>query len=206
MCDQINPLRRIPAEAAWRLAYLRRLADLGMRLAEEVIERAVNAPYHPEPAHEPARAFATVSRGVRLTLVLHERMEAKFIALRNGGAPGVERAAVARGTCEKRANVDDAVLDEALDDPPERSDRSRETLREFESERFEDLVSGPFDDCVAVIRADLGLAPDGDVPSDEAGVEAALESLTAVASSHDEAPGPVASGVPAGAPHPVESG
>lgn len=46
---------------AWaerRHAMADRLAVPGMRLAEEVVQRAVDSPYHPEAKHEPARAFA----------------------------------------------------------------------------------------------------------------------------------------------------
>ena len=68
------------------MAILHRLAVLGMRLADEVCERAINSPYHPEPVHEPARAFAAVSRAVRLTLVLQAKVEAGLLALRNGDA------------------------------------------------------------------------------------------------------------------------
>ncbi len=162
------------ADAATRLKMLQRLGDLGMRLAEDVVERAVTSPYHPEPRHEPARAFANVSRSVRLTLVLQEKMEARLIALRNGAAlfPGAGAAARAKGGGERPVEPDD-VRDDRIDG----ADSSRETLRERESERFDELLSGPFEDCVAAIRADLGLKPGEDVPSDGEGVEAALETV-----------------------------
>ena len=173
------------ADVATRLGILRRLADLGMRLAEEVVERAVNSPYHPEPKHEPARAFAAVSRAVRLTLVLQERMEARLIALRKG-----ELALAKVCSAGRIRRSAEAALDDVPDDGPDGSDRSRETLRERESERFDELVLGPFDDCVAVIRADLGLTPDGDIPTDKAGVESALGNVLEKASGTSSAPHP----------------
>ena len=170
------------ADASTRLVILQRLADLGMRLAEEIVERAVNSPYHPEPKHEPARAFATISRAVRLTLVLQEKMQATLIALRKG-EPLVRRA---EPLCRKPSAAADR--DDSPDDPPEPSDRSHETLRERESERFDELASGPFEDCVAAIRADLGLAPGEDVPAKGESVEAAvrnvLEAASAAPTSH----------------------
>jgi hypothetical protein len=167
----------IIADAATRLAILRRLGDLGMRLAEEVVERAVNSPYHPEPKHEPARAFAAISRAVRLTLVLQERMEAKLIALRKG-----ELALGIKSSANRVRRSAEAAPDDAPDDRPDMSDRSRETLRDRESERFDELLAGPFDDCVAAIRADLGLAPEDDIPTDKVGVESALENVLEKAS------------------------
>ena len=165
-------------DAATRLAMVRRLADLAMRLAEEIVERAISSPYHPEPVHEPARAFATISRAVRPTLVLQERMEAKLTALRKGEAAPVEKPSSAHPKHPVGAAPDDTA-----DDAPERSDRSRETLREREGERFDELISGEFDDCIAVIRTDLGLASGDDIPSDHAGVQSALGTVLEAASA-----------------------
>ena len=75
------------ASAELRLAMLRRLAAIGMRMAEEIGTRMIESPYHPEPRHEPGRAFATLSRGIRLTLVLQTRVEREIIALRKDDAP-----------------------------------------------------------------------------------------------------------------------
>ena len=170
------------ADAATRLKMLQRLAELGMSLAEEVCERAINSPYHPEPRHEPARAFANVSRSVRLTLVLQEKMEIRLIALRNGAGLFTEARAAVRTGC-RGGGTRPPAPDDVRDDRADGRDSSRETLRERESERFDALVSAPFGDCVAAIRADLGLRPGEDAPSDDAGVEAALETVLEAASA-----------------------
>ena len=166
------------ADAATRMALLQRLANLGMRLAEEICERAINAPYHPEPRHEPARAFANVSRAVRLTLVLQEKTETKLIALRKGVA--LSRY-IPTGIRKQREEATPQVGDLGDVNGPalETSDRSYEMLREREGERFDELLSGSFDDRVSAIRADLGLTPEEDVPFDQDGVKSALESVLA---------------------------
>ena len=164
------------ADAVTRLGILRRLADLGMRLAEEVVERAVNSPYHPEVKHEPCRAFAAISRAVRLTLALQVRMEDQLIALRKGKTPAAEPSPRAAGAVV-------AAPEDAAADPPEPLNGPREALRESESERFDELVTGPFEDCVAAIRADLGLAADDDVSSAEQGVEAVVRNIIETAST-----------------------
>jgi hypothetical protein len=73
----------ILARAGRQHAMLDRMAVLGMRLVEEVVQRAVDAPHHPEVKHEPTRAFAQVTRAVRFTLALQTRIEARMIAIRN---------------------------------------------------------------------------------------------------------------------------
>jgi hypothetical protein len=151
------------ADAELRLAMLRRMASLGMRLVEEVCERAINSPYHPEVKHEPCRAFATVSRAVRLTLVLQAKTEADLIALRNGKPVVAERASGPRETTKAAPKATaDGDLDDATSDP------ARETLRD--RERFDEFPLDPYDDCVAAIRAGFGLAPEDDIPSCSAGV------------------------------------
>jgi hypothetical protein len=196
MTSSANPIEdsdfraAVIADAATRLAMLRRLGDLGMRLAEDVIERAISSPYHPETKHEPARAFATVSRCVRLTLVLQVKMEARLIALRNGATLSVDDAAGTRATRGNGAAVTRTASDDSLDDTANGSDRSTETLRERESERFDELASGSFDDGVAVVRAGLGLKPGDDIPCEDAGVEIALGAVLEAASAIPALPAP----------------
>ena len=91
------------AHAERRLAMLERLAEIGMALAEEIGARNVNAPYHPEPRHDPARSFAAVSRAVRLTLALEVRIEAALVALRNGETPSVPAVPGGPGRTRRRA-------------------------------------------------------------------------------------------------------
>ena len=120
---------------------LRRLSTLGMRLAEETVERAVNSPYHPEPRHEPCQAFARVSRSVRLTIVLQARFEAGPLAFRNtgGGAGAVARPAPARHD----------------DGGPDPLDPAREDLRERES--LDEAGGLTFEGGVRVVVADSDL-------------------------------------------------
>ncbi len=199
------------ADAATRLGILRRLADLGMRLAEEVVTRAVDSPYHPEPKHEPARAFAAVSRSVRLTLVLQEKVETRLVALRNGAAIFVDEAAAVRAKAGNGAAMNRAAPEDTPGDAADEPDRLGETLRERESERFDDRVRGPVDDCIAVIRADFGLKPGDDIPAADESVERALGNVLEAACAAPAAHGaPISTGSIAGvgakALEPADSG
>ena len=146
-----------------RRAMLERLAVLGMVLAEETTQRAVDSPYHPEVVHEPCRAFAQVSRAVRLTLVLEAKMEAAAVALRNGNAPAAGAKTVApapwaplsegdrRDLTSPRRNVRDHDAGETL------VEQTRERLSESEGDT---RLAGGFRATVQTICSDLGLDPD----------------------------------------------
>ena len=151
------------ANAERRRAMLERLAVLGMALAEEITQRMVDSPYHPEAVHEPGRAFAQVSRAVRLTLVLEAKMEAQIITLRNerilaGGATTVGPApwsplseAARRDLTRPRRNVRDPDAQETL------VEQTRERLSESEGDT---RLAGCFRATVEAICSDLGLDPD----------------------------------------------
>jgi hypothetical protein len=170
------------AAVAWaqrRHAMLDRLAALGMRLAEEVVERAVDTPYHPEPKHEPVKAYDKVARAVRLTLVLQARVEEQIIALRNGEpmssavAAEPEPELSVRPEAPIRERARDAVADAIDLEMPdgEAAEHALDRLREnlIEREIYDDLLALPFRDCVAAICADLGLDPDWSRWADETG-------------------------------------
>ena len=142
--------------AELRLAMLKRLASLGMRVAEELAERTVNSPYHPEPRHEPGRAFAAISRAVRLTIVLEARVEADLFAMRRGEVPKAAAAPAPRPRRAARVPDND---DEEIDDDGGVEAVARERTWECLVDREDDetLLDRPFDEAVATIRADLGL-------------------------------------------------
>jgi hypothetical protein len=70
------------ARAEWRLEMLQELAGMGVSLAREINQRFVEGPHRPEPRPDPSRAYATVSRAVRLTLILEARTEKQILAWR----------------------------------------------------------------------------------------------------------------------------
>ena len=177
------------ARAERRRAMLERLATIGMALAEEIGERNVKAPYHPEPRHDPGRAFAAVSRAVRLTLALEARMDADILAMRNGAAASVFAAAVspasapdvaagARETLSpRRATVRAAVCEvidhEIGDAETAGAARGRLDERLTESESDAAVLALPFRECVAAICADLGLSPNWSLWPDDDDVQGA---------------------------------
>ncbi len=143
------------AYAKRRRAMLDRMAEVGMALIEELGERNIDAPYHPEPRHDPARAFAALSRAVRLTLVLQGRVQAEIIALRKG-VPAPVAANPPRKTCDVHQVVDKASGDEESGDAATEAD-ARDRLYESLVDREDDeaLLALPFDACVDAIRTDL---------------------------------------------------
>jgi hypothetical protein len=166
------------AWAELRHDMLLRLASLGMSLAEETAQRAINAPYHPETHHEPCRAFASISRAVRLTLVLEARVAIDVLALRKGETLKAPPVRAPRPPGEPRGAED-------RDFEPDGRERTRESL--VDREDYEDvLLSGSFEACVDAIRADLGLAPGEE--ADETSALRSGASRTAVVPTASSAP------------------
>jgi hypothetical protein len=165
------------AWAEQRHAMLARLALLGMRLAEEIVERAISSPYHPELRHEPGRAYANAARAVRFSLVLQARVEQQIIAMRNGepvpalisgksSGPGISTPNLGEAPCAAtdRETRDTEAAASALD-------RSRENLSE--SETYDDLLNRPMGETVEAICDDLGVAFEASLWSDEVAVDPA---------------------------------
>ena len=172
------------ARADVGLAMLSRLAELGMRLSEEIVERAASAPYHPETRHEPGRAFANVSRSVRLTLTLQARIDRAVIAMCNGKfaaeAParlvGLASEDASRSARHKARDVVRVAIERESGDV-ETADVARGRLQErlIEGDAYDALLTGPLRATVGAICADLGLNPDWSDWSDDAGFPSAEE-------------------------------
>ena len=173
------------ARAEEGIVMLRRLAALGMEMAEEVREHHKMADLHPEPRHDLRKGFDLVARSVRLTLSLIRRFDADLVAMRKGepikvsparaikpftpssqlpvlGPEGLRvRDAVRTAIIAKHGEWDGAM--DALDEMHER-------LIEYETEaRFH---SRSFRECVEGICADLGIKLDWTTWSDETGFAA----------------------------------
>ena len=169
------------AQAERRLAMLRRLADLGMTLAEELAGRAVPGADRPEPKHDPAESFARISRAVRLTLALEARLEQDLAALRAGGVPTAAGAAAPDAWIfpddpgrlktrdhpsahrnRIRDNVWDAINHETAINDLKPSTEILDNLHErlTEGERYDAFLFRPLRESVEAICKDLGLTPD----------------------------------------------
>jgi len=179
-CDPPPPADSAAAisHAERRLAMLRRLAELGMKLAEELAGRAVPGGDRPEPKHDPAESFARISRAVRLTLALEAKFEQDLAALRAGGAPAAptvdphprppfddpwglkKRDHPSAHRNRVRDNVWD-VMDHEIDDIYQ-AQESLDDLHErlTDGERYDSLLYRPLRESVAAICQDLGLTPD----------------------------------------------
>ena len=178
------------ARAEVHRAMAERLAVIGMELAEEIRERSVQAALHPEPRHDPCRAFALVSRAVRLSLAFAARIDMDIIAMRKGEPTSLARTGAGRRPAappEKPAmassppralgpegvRVRDAVWSainaefEAFDGAMGALDELHERLIDYEIQ--DRLASRPWRETVEAICADLGLAPDWSRWSDETG-------------------------------------
>ena len=171
------------ARAERRLELLQELAGMGMSLARELNQRFIEGPHRPEPRPDPARAFAAVSRAVRLTLILEARTEKQILAWRKGDLSSLRElepepflAPRFDSPAGRRERVRDCVADvidrETLD-PNEAEWMRRRVQRELiESETIDDhRLKGGFRDCVAAICDDLGLKPDWSRWSDDHGFD-----------------------------------
>jgi hypothetical protein len=179
------------ARAEARRVVLERLTVIGMELVEDIRARNVQAP---EPRHDPARAFAAVSRAVRLTLAFAGRIDADILAMRNGDAASPSRSSAGSrpAAAPKRAadkpdfaypstlalgpegvRVRDAVGSAieakfaAFDGAMGALDELHERLVDYETQdRF---ASRPWRECAEVLCAELGLEPDWGRWSEETG-------------------------------------
>ena len=177
-------LDRPEADLAWKLPMLRELAELGMDMARDVRDRAVAEP-KPEPASdqpttadEPAkddgkadslaRAFARLSRSVRMTLALHTKLLEDYRKSdEERAAERTRRAAAARDAHranqrDKVKRVAEATIDaETGEDWNEREDlldALSERLKDFDD--YADLGNRSIGEIIARICRDLGLKPD----------------------------------------------
>jgi hypothetical protein len=112
------------AHAERRRAVLVRLSVIGMELAERVgaHSAAAMAAINEDKGGDPTRAFATLSRAIRLTLALEARVGAQVLALRNhrlppGWAPGVQPAPHQRRPCRETWRGD-ATRENLIDRDP----------------------------------------------------------------------------------------
>ncbi len=140
------------AQAERRRAMLQELAEIGMNLARDVGAHAAAAmsAINEDNGGDPTRAFATVSRAVRLTLAMEARNDAHILALRNGRVP-LGWAGAARPASRGLSPAADRR--ESAGEGP---GALREHLIDREDEEaFLDL---PFEAGVEAIRYDLGLS------------------------------------------------
>ena len=156
---------------------LDRLADKGMEMVErlaagEAVEIAGRKPFT-----DPARAFAVISRAVRLCLALACRLDEELIALLRGGpiptlailapaAPAASKASVAEpeapaGPRARIARAVDAVIEAETGDR-DAAERQRAYVNErlIEGEDYDAYLHQPWRVVVETICADLGLHPD----------------------------------------------
>ena len=178
------------ARAERRRAALEELGDIGMGLARQIGAHAAASMAAVNEAHggDPGRAFAAVSRAVRMTLALESWFDDQILILRQGIYPtprvraavpaktveaAAERAIVAKAPDPRRDRVDVAVREaihlevETITVAREKIDALHERL--FDSETYDALLDLPFRGVVAAICADLGLQPDWQLWSDDVG-------------------------------------
>ena len=171
------------ARAERRLDLLQELAGMGMALARELNQRFIEGPHRPEPRPDPARAFAAVSRAVRLTLILEARTEKQILAWRRGDLASIDAlepepflAPRFDSPMKRRERVRDcvaAVIDrEALDPNEAEWMRGRVQRELIETEDLDDhRLKVGFRACVEAICDDLGLKPDWSRWSDDHGLD-----------------------------------
>jgi hypothetical protein len=158
---------------------LDRLADKGMAMIERIAAGETVEIAGRKPFADASRAFAVISRAVRLCLALASRLDEELIALLRGGpipdlailkaeAPAAEPATERPVTPRERiARAADAVIEA---EAGEGAERMRAHVREHlvEGERYDAYLHLPWRVVVRKIRADLGLPIDGSDPYLEA--------------------------------------
>ena len=170
------------ARAERRREMLERLAEMGMALAAEINARFIEGPHRADPRPEPSRAFAAVSRAVRLTLILEAKVEKQILAWRKGDLFGLElepepflkpRIDSPQSRRERVREAVSAVIERESGDPDEAGrlrERAQRTLSDTDLTR-DYRLKGDFRACVEAICSDLDLEPDWSLWDDGAGFD-----------------------------------
>ena len=162
MTDAANPICETPPDdtrTAERVAMLRELAQIGMRLAH-TIERLAEDPETPDRAGL-ALAFSRVARAVRQTLALEGRLQEE---LRTG------RAQAARAQAARRKTVVRHAVEAAIDAEPDDNEAAHLLASLYERLGDTDeaeLLDRPVREIVASICKTLGISPDWTLWQDE---------------------------------------
>ena len=168
--DPDPPAAALVAKAIARIEERRdaldRLAAKGMEMLERIAAGETVEIASRKPFADPERAFAVVSRAVRLCLALASRLDEALISLLRGGpipdlpilAPEV--AAAPPSPRERIARAVDAPIETEVGDG-EVADRLRAALHErlIERECYDAYLHLPWRVVVDRICADLGLRP-----------------------------------------------
>ena len=162
-----------------QMAMLTRLAQVGMEIAEACGRQAASPPAGgddaaaPAPGPDPGLVFARVARAVRLTIALQQRLMKDLDALDKAEAHAERMRTVgrrlrlrdlvgeaARTLVEARREAEDRLLGEE-----DAAEAEIELMTETAYERLtdaedDDLDALTFEEAVAGVCRDLGLAPD----------------------------------------------
>jgi len=153
-----------------RLRMLRRLAEIGMELAE----RTLNTHAAPAKGQDPADAFARLSRAIRLTLTLEAKTDEALRDLKAGvvrrrkkekkRAARRHEAAAAKEAQEREVKVRELVAEAAEAEIPDVYEFAQRyhALRERldEDSAYKDLSQRPLREIVERLCKDLMINPD----------------------------------------------
>jgi hypothetical protein len=153
-----------------RLRMLRRLAEIGMELAE----RTLNIQAAPSKGQDPADAFARLSRAIRLTLTLEAKTDEALRDLKAGvvrrrkkekkRAARRHEAAAAKEAQEREVKVRELVAEAAEAEIPDVYEFAQRyhALRERldEDSAYKDLSERPLREIVERLCKDLMISPD----------------------------------------------
>lgn len=152
--------------AEQRKVMLSELAELSMSLARKLHGQAMAA--EGQAQADLALAFQRVSRSLRQTLALQDKLERdRRLAERQAAEDAARetRARIHRRERQVRNALSPLVWDEAEGDEDEadpRLDRLHDLITEAAEQ--DDFLSLPLETCIARIRADLRLSADGPGP------------------------------------------
>lgn len=158
--------------SAQRLAMLRELAEIGMRLARGVERQAEE----PEAAPgDVGLVFSRIARAVRQTLALEARLEEEFQvrAKQEQGDRDYRRAREARAPIDRRSRLVRRAVASAIEadtDDIESAEQLLECLDERlgDREADDDFMGRPIGELVALICKNLGVRADLSLWEDEA--------------------------------------
>jgi len=130
---------------------LDRLVEVGMEIVEEA-GRQARLPAEDRALIDPGLTYSRVSRAVRLTIALQQRLAKDIAGLARDQAWSRRRRIGSAVHAAIEAEYDDSLVIRSL------SEHVRERLQDDEG--FDDLADLTIEEAVAVICRDLGLSPE----------------------------------------------
>ena len=158
-----NSPENVAARLARQLAELARVAEVGLGLCREIVAKVKSAE---GLTYDPSQAYVRISRAVRLTIVLENRIAAEHQLVLAGKSPRVREDSHAKAKAVILEVLNDSIENELKDNPDcdrERLTELRDSLPKVISahtDREDLLETAPISEVIEIISEALDIPVD----------------------------------------------